>query len=302
MFQSLAARGWKRALKSNNMNIRAFSSSSTEEALIIPIELVSDTLWPNGYIGKKHLNKAIQQVLSSPLPDAPKPISVSILRVPYFLEPHYDENKPAIETNRQRLIKKWGGKAGWEDQKRRHDLKGRGIEAGIPHFNLDRKTSNTMSSHRLIQFVGKKYGLRVSELLYDRLNVYYFVEGHALNDRPRLANVAHEELVKALSSSSDDDILSEEDILKFLNGNEGRREIEHALQALNNMGVHGIPKFIIEGRVMVDGAARSDVFVNIFREIERNGSVYGGPIFGEILGVDPDIVNRGSHHVCDVSS
>ena len=157
-----------------------------------------------------------------------------------------------------------------------------------------------MSSHRLIQFVGKKYGLRVSELLYDRLNVYYFVDGHALNDRPRLANVAHEELVKALSS--DVDILTEEDILKFLNGNEGRREIEDALQALDNMGVHGIPKFIIEGRIMVDGAARSDVFVNIFREIERNGSVYGGPIFGEILGVDPDIVNRGSHHVCDVSS
>lgn len=189
---------------------------------------------------------------------------------------------------------------GWERQKRSHDLKGRGQEAGIPHFNLDRLTSNTMASHRLIQYVGKRYGLRVSEILYDRLNVYYFVEGHALNDKPRLANVAHEIISKELASSSKLQereilIMSEQEILDFLNGHEGRREIEQALQALDSIGVHGIPKFIIEGRRMVDGAARSDVFVDIFRDIERTGEVAGGPVFGEILGVSDDIVKRGSH-------
>ena len=167
-----------------------------------------------------------------------------------------------------------------------------------------------MASHRLIQYVGKRYGLRVSELLYDRLNVYYFVEGHALNDKPRLASVTHEEISKALQQqqqqqqeehdSTNDttnkiDIISEDEILTFLNGNEGRHEIENALQALDQMGVHGIPKFIIEGRRVVDGAARSDVFVDIFRDIEERGEVYGGPIFGEILGVDQDTVRRGSH-------
>jgi len=39
-----------------------------------------------------------------------KEISFSLLRVPFFLEPHYDESKPFIESNRDRLIKKWGGK------------------------------------------------------------------------------------------------------------------------------------------------------------------------------------------------
>jgi predicted DsbA family dithiol-disulfide isomerase len=239
----------------------------------------------------------MEEVLSSPLSDAPRPIAFSILRVPFFLEPHYDENKPSIGTNRERLVKKWGGEAGWERQKRSHDLKGRGREAGIPHFNLDRLTSNTMASHRLIQYIGKRYGLRISELLYDRLNVYYFVDGYALNDRPRLAKVAHEELSKALSAEGNGEveIMSEEEILAFLNSNEGRREIEDALEALNSMGVHGIPKFIIEGRRVVEGAARSNMFVNIFREIEAKGEVYGGPIFGEILGVNDDIVQRGSH-------
>ena len=50
-------------------------------------------------------------------------------------------------------------------------LKGRGLAAGIPHFNLDRLASNSMASHRLIQHIGKRYGLHVSEALYDRLNV-----------------------------------------------------------------------------------------------------------------------------------
>lgn len=188
-------------------------------------------------------------------------------------------------------------------------MKGRGQEAGIPHFNLDRLTSNTMASHRLIQYVGKRYGLRVSETLYDRLNVYYFVEGHALNDRPRLASVAQETIAKAIMEDSEHDhdhdqketvIISEQEILDFLNGNEGRREIEDALQALDNIGVHGIPKFIIEGSRVVDGAARADTFIHIFRDIERKGEVFSGPIFGDILGVDDKIVQRGSHSKSNV--
>ena len=116
------------------------------------------------------MNRAIDEVLSEPLADVPKKLAFSILRVPFFLEPDYDETKPYIESNRERLIKKWGGRRGWEAQKQRHDLKGRGIEAGIPHFNLDRLAANSMASHRLIQHLGKTYGLAVSESIYDRLN------------------------------------------------------------------------------------------------------------------------------------
>jgi hypothetical protein len=108
-------------------------------------------------------------VLSEPLVPE-RPLAFSVIRVPFFLEPNYDETLPYIESNRDRLVKKWGGTAGWEEQKLRHDLKGRGLEAGIPHFNLDRLASNSMASHRLIQMLGKKYGLAVSEAIYDLLN------------------------------------------------------------------------------------------------------------------------------------
>lgn len=165
------------------------------------------------------------------------------------------------------------------------------MAAGIPHFNLDRLAANSMASHRLIQHVGKRYGLNVSEKLYDRLNVYFFVDGHSLNDRPRLAKVAAE----VLSDTKDNQPMTEDEILTFLNGNEGRTEIENALRALHQIGVHGIPKFIIEGTTVVDGAASSDTFVNIFREIEQRGSIKRDAVFADILGVNAETVQEGSH-------
>jgi hypothetical protein len=94
----------------------------------------------------------------------------------------------------------------------------------------------------------------------------------------------------------------EQEILDFLNGSEGRAEIEEALQELQRLGVHGIPKFIIEGQTLVDGAARSDVFVRIFREIEARGKIYGGAIFGRILGVPEEIIGQGSHLPKDIAA
>lgn len=127
--------------------------------------------------------------------------------------------------------------------------------------------------------LAKTYGLRVSEGLYDRLNTYYFVDGHALNDKPRLAQVAAAEIAKLVTleckntNGNAPAPMTEEEILTFLQGNQGRKEIEMALQALNDLGVHGIPKFVIEGRQVVDGAAHSSVFIDIFREIEARGKL-----------------------------
>lgn len=117
-----------------------------------------------------------------------------------------------------------------------------------------------------------------------------------MNDKPRLAKVAAESLSQSLAADNPTTpVMSEEEILEFLDGDEGRLEIKNALRALQQIGVHGIPKFIIEGRRVVDGAAGAETFINIFREIERRGEVAGGPIFGDILGISDDMVKMGSH-------
>jgi predicted DsbA family dithiol-disulfide isomerase len=221
-----------------------------------------------------------------------RPLSFAILRVPFFLEPSYDESQPFIESNRERLVKKWGGVQGWEKQKKAHNLKGRGAEAGIPHFNLDRLAASSMASHRLIQHLGKTRGLHVSEAIYDLLNVYYFVDGHSLNDRPRLARVVS---AKLQEMGYGDESAQENALLDFFNGQQGRAEIERATEMLKQLGVNGIPKFIIEGRTVIDGAERSETFIRVFRQIEQRGFVMGGPVFADILGVSRSVIQQGSH-------
>ena len=117
------------------------------------------------------------------------------------------------------------------------------------------------------------------------------MEGHSLNDKPRLAKVVSATLKELIEK----DVPSAKELLDFLNGNQGRKEIMQALDGLQQLGVHGIPKFIIEGSYIVDGAARSEVFVDIFREIEARGEIKNGPVFGDILGVSEATIANGSH-------
>ena len=63
---------------------------------------------------------------------------------------------------------------------------------GIEAFKLDRTASNTMQSHRLVQWAARHHGLEYSEALYDLLNVRHFVEGRKLNDRAMLLDAAAE--------------------------------------------------------------------------------------------------------------
>ena len=110
--------------------------------------------------------------------------------MPFFLEPDYPTSIGSVETNRSRLLSKWGGEEGWNRQKRRHALKSRGQAVGIPYFNLDRLASNTLRSHRLIRYVTMTRGANMAELVYDKMSQFHFVDGKALNDLNGIVDVA----------------------------------------------------------------------------------------------------------------
>lgn len=67
----------------------------------IKIEIVSDTMWPNGFIGKRHLANAIEEInLTSRLQN---PLIFKILRIPYLLETNYDESESWEEPHLDRM-------------------------------------------------------------------------------------------------------------------------------------------------------------------------------------------------------
>ena len=153
------------------------------------------------------------EVQASPM-DKNAPLAFTVLRVPFFLEPNYAEDETWTESNRDRLVRKWGGQAGWEAQKQRHNLKGRGQEVGIEKFNLDRRASSTLASHRLVQWVTRTRGVAIAEALYGRLNYQHFEEGKALNNHKLLVATAEEVGVPAADAEA------------FLASGEGREQIE----------------------------------------------------------------------------
>ena len=219
----------------------------------------------------------MRAVQSDPL-DAGNPLRFSVIRVPFFLEPDYPRSESWSETNRTRLERKWGGKAAFEAQKRRHRLKERGREVGIENFDLDRLASNTMQSHRLVQWVTKHYGCAVSEALYDDLNKRHFENGQKLNDRKMLCEAA--------AAAGIDPKRAEE----FLASGEGENEIEGALHVLRRMGINSIPTFVIGAQHVLSGAVHSSELIKLFREIEKTGRGAPESAFAHILGIPDEVV------------
>mmetsp|Transcript_15086 Transcript_15086/g.20214 ORF Transcript_15086/g.20214 Transcript_15086/m.20214 type:complete len:225 (-) Transcript_15086:375-1049(-) len=205
-------------------------------------------------------------------------VDFSVYRIPFFLEPDYPEEEKFHESNKVRLERKWGGKQQFQEQKRRHALKERGQEVGIEHFNLDRRASNTLASHRLVQWAAKNYGLNKSEALYDLLNVKHFVDGNRLNDRQLLLGCA-EDVGLDVSAAK-----------KYLEGDEGREEVLRTYQEVQRLGITGIPCYIIDGGAQVMGAVRPVELLRVFRGIEAEVAEGNRkecePMFKKMLGYD----------------
>lgn len=222
----------------------------------------------------------MHEVQQAPLRED-RPVQFSVLRVPFFLEPEYDTSEEFEETNRERLIRKWGGKAGFEAQKHRHTLKQRGEEVGIEHFNLDRIASSTLASHQLVQWVTKSRGVTAAERLYNNLNYRHFELGQKLNDRKMLAEAAEEHAG-----------VPREESRSFLATDDGTAEIWEAQKLLRHLGVNGIPTFVLGATtVLPSGALRSQQLVQAFRELEA-ASEEGAPgsVFAKVLGVPLEVL------------
>ena len=224
-----------------------------------------------------------------------QPVEFTVLRVPFFLEPDYNDSPSFHESNEDRLKRKWG--AQWGLQKQRHGLKERGRAVGIEHFNLQRLASNTRLSHRLVQYVTHQYGCTASEALYTQINHNHFVLGQKLNDMDMLLDAA----TVALGTLDGDTLFDREAAHLFLKDKQsGTQVLDNVKEQLDLLGIHSIPAFIIDGNYMVGGAAHTREFVGVFRQLERtpnNRSTKS--MFGETLGFSKAVLNGVLDLNCD---
>ena len=199
------------------------------------IAIVSDTICPWCYIGKRRFERA----------SVGRPAELSVEWRPFQLNP----DMPAEGVERRRyMVAKFGS------EQRVAEIFGtieRAGEAEGIRFTFDNilRTPNTVDSHRLIALAGSRGAQdEVVEALFRR----YFEQGEDIGDR------------EVLAAAGADGGLDGDEVRRFLAGTDGIEEVRRESKAASSMGISGVPCFVFEGRYAVSGAQSPDVFERVF--------------------------------------
>lgn len=210
----------------------------------VTIDVVSDVVCPWCYLGKKRLEQAIAAVAAE--------IHVAVTFRPYQLNP----DMPAEGVDHKaHLAEKFGGREAVDDAHRR--LAALGLEAGIA-FNFDavEKSPNTLDAHRLIRWAMIE-GPDIQTRVITNLFKAYFEDGRDVGDRSVLLDVAEASgmdraVVCALySAGADVDSVKEE------------------IGMAREMGVTGVPCFILDNQYAVMGAQSAETLAGALRELAQ---------------------------------
>lgn len=199
------------------------------------IDIVSDTVCPWCFIGKRRLGRAL----------AMRPeLNVEIFWRPYQLDPTI----PKEGVDRRAYLKgKFGDSP--RTQSMGEVIKSEGAGEGID-FAFDKivKSPNTLDSHRLIRWAG---GAGVQDAVVEGLFRAYFEQGRDLGDRAVLGDVAGEAGMDAAL------------VADLLAGDADAALVEREAGMANQMGISGVPTFIFDSRLMISGAREPELLVRV---------------------------------------
>src|SRR4029079_144163 len=209
---------------------------------MIYVDIVSDTICPWCYIGKRRFERAL--ALSGRN-------DVAISWRPFQLNP----DMPAEGMTRDDYVRaKFGG--GDRPRQIYQAIAESGREAGIEfQFSRIRRTPNTVLSHRLIHWSAKQE--RQDEVVAELFRAY-FEDGLDVGDL--------EILVECARRAG----LDRELARKFLLSEEGRQEVVASDVYARRLGINGVPCFIVNRKYAVSGAQPPSAFVEVFNLAERD--------------------------------
>ena len=210
----------------------------------LTIDVVSDVVCPWCFIGKRHLDQALQ-LWRAERPDS----DVEVRWQPYFLNPDTPESG---EPYRPFLEKKFGGPKQLEEIWQRVSEAGRkaGIEFAFEKIEL---RANTLNAHRLIHHAQTGGGSAIEDLI-EALFAAQFLEGRHIGDRAMLAAVAAE------------CGMDREAVQRYLGSDEDAEEVRAAAAKMQRMGISGVPFFIFNKRLAASGAQPPEALLKAMRE------------------------------------
>jgi len=202
------------------------------------LDVVSDTVCPWCYIGKKRLDQALGIHGGE---------GITLVWRPFQL----DASIPQGGVDRKTYLeKKFGAERAKEVG---HTIRDFGAAVGIGfRFDLIEKSPNTLDSHRLIRWASTA---GCQNEMVDILFRRYFEDGEDIGSHDVLVDAAGEagidtDIVRdLLSKDADKELITREDA------------------AARHMGIQGVPSFVINSQWVVTGAQEPETLVRMFNKL-----------------------------------
>ena len=198
------------------------------------IEVWSDYVCPFCYIGKKQLELALKQTGYE--------AAIEVEYKSYLLDP----TTPVDATGSvyEELQKKYGMSLA-EVKKMTSNVAARAKEVGLDYNFDNMKNANTVKAHRLAKWAetkgkGKEFTERVLRA--------YFLEGQAIGQSEVLLT-----LVEQLQLPMDE-------AQQILAGEQFTNEVQQDIYIAQQLGVRGVPFFVIDNKYGISGAQPKEVF------------------------------------------
>lgn len=226
------------------------------------IEIWSDYVCPFCYIGKRELERALKE---TGLED-----KVEVSMKAYELDPSASstENPPVKET-----LMKNKGLAEDEVENMFMGVTQRAKEVGLDYDFSKMTNANTKKAHQVAKFAeAQSKGAEVSEALLQA----HFLENRSLNEETVLLDVAEQQ---GLDRKQVAEALTQQTYLGPVNLD---------IQEARELGIRGVPFFVIERQYAISGAQPQDLFQKTLKDVAKE------------LGVTPSlkIMNSEQSGLC----
>lgn len=204
------------------------------------IEIWSDIMCPFCYIGKRHLEAALQQ-----FPNVDVTIEWKSFQLDASIEPQPGKDVYSYLAERKGMTVE-------QSRSLHQDVVERAAAVGLDYRFDKAIISNSWKAHQLIQLAKtKSLGDNAEEVFFKA----YFTDGKDLNDEETLLNLAVEiglernEALLTLTNQSFDSAI--------------RNDIHEAAQ----IGVRGVPFFVFDRKYAISGAQPIDYFIQTIEQV-----------------------------------
>jgi len=210
------------------------------EAVAVQVDIWSDVVCPWCAIGRVRLRKAADMA----------GIPVRIIHHAFELRPDETERRPTLEV----LGERYGGR----ERARGMTLRVRELAAldGLTLRTDEALSANTFDAHRLVAWAQR---LGKGDEMLEALMRVHFTDLKDLNDAATLRHVAE---AVGLDGQAAEEVLS---------GGRYATEVRADEQAARELGISGVPFFVLDGRLGVSGAQAIEVFVAALRQASQGG-------------------------------